>query len=130
MKKTFLILMLIPFGFFSCKKDDENPAPATPVVNNVLSGDISTDVTLDPAIEYKLTGALQIVNGGKLRIPAGTVIKAEKGFNKYILVEQGGQIFVNGTAEKPVKITSGAAAPNQGDWGGLIINGKAKLSGP
>ncbi|PKV66843.1 hypothetical protein [Pontibacter ramchanderi] len=128
MKKTILYLLMIPFGLFSCK-DDETTTPS-PTVSSELSGDISTDVTLDPKIEYKLTGSLLVVNGGKLRIPAGTVIKAEKGFNKYILVEQGGQIFVNGTADKPVRITSGAATPSQGDWGGLIINGKAKLSGP
>ncbi|WP_266203899.1 hypothetical protein [Pontibacter kalidii] len=128
MKKTILYLLLIPFGLFSCKDDDESTP--TPDVKNELSGDISTEVTLDPNIEYKLTGSLLVVEGGKLRIPAGTVIKAEKGFNKYILVEQGGQIFVNGTADKPVKITSAEANPKQGDWGGLIINGKARLSGP
>jgi hypothetical protein len=131
MKKTFLLLMLIPLAFMSCKKDDDKDDDnQNPIVDNNLSGDISTDVTLDPTVEYKLTGALTVIDGGKLRIPAGTVIKAEKGFNKYILVEQGGQIFVNGTAEKPVKITSAAATPAQGDWGGLIINGKARLSGP
>ncbi|MCP2042587.1 hypothetical protein [Pontibacter sp. HSC-36F09] len=131
MKKTFLYLLLLPLGLFSCKDDDDttNPEPG-PAATKELSGDISTDVTLDPSTEYKLTGSLLVVNGGKLRIPAGTVIKADKGFNKYILVEQGGQIFVNGTADKPVKITSGAADPKQGDWGGLIINGKARLSGP
>ncbi|OKL38932.1 hypothetical protein [Pontibacter flavimaris] len=128
MKKTILYLLMIPFGLFSCKDDDESTP--TPVVSNELSGDISTEVTLDPNIEYKLTGSLLVVEGGKLRIPAGTVIKADKGFNKYILVEQGGQIFVNGTADKPVKITSAAADPKQGDWGGLILNGKARLSGP
>ncbi|SIT90758.1 hypothetical protein [Pontibacter indicus] len=131
MKKTFLYLLLLPLGLFSCKDDDKetNPEPG-PAATKELSGDISTDVTLDASTEYKLTGSLLVVNGGKLRIPAGTVIKAEKGFNKYILVEQGGQIFVNGTADKPVRITSAAASPAQGDWGGLIINGKAKLSGP
>src|SRR5690606_22046754 len=130
MKKTFLsLLLVIPMGFMSCKKDDDKE-DVKPVASNVLSGDISTDVTLDPTIEYRLTGSLLVVNGGKLRIPAGTVIKADKGFNKYILVEQGGQIFANGTAEKPIRITSAAANPQPGDWGGLIINGKARLSGP
>lgn len=130
MKKTFLYLLLLPLGLFSCKDDETTTPEPGPATTKELSGDISTDVTLDPSTEYKLTGSLLVVNGGKLRIPAGTVIKAEKGFNKYILVEQGGQIFVNGTADKPVKITSAAADPKQGDWGGLIINGKAKLSGP
>jgi len=127
MKKAVLSLAIIALILVSCEKNgSDNPDPD----NNLLSGDISTDVTLDANIEYKLTGALQVINGGTLRIPAGTVIKAEKGFNKYILVEQGGKIYINGTAQDPVLITSAAATPNIGDWGGLIINGKARISGP
>lgn len=126
MKKTFLSIVILAILFVSCEKTN-NPDPQ---VDNKLSGDISTDVTLDADIEYILSGSLQVVDGGILRIPAGTVIKAEKGFNKYILVEMGGKIFVNGTAEKPVTMTSASANPTYGDWGGLIINGKARLSGP
>ena len=128
MKNLVLLTAILAFMFVSCEKKDPNPDPVP--VDNELSGDISTDVTLDATIEYRLVGALQVVDGGILRIPAGTVIKAEKGFNKYILVEMGGKIYVNGTAEKPVKITSAEASPDMGDWGGLIINGKARLSGP
>ncbi len=127
MKNAILSVAVFALLLVSCDKNGTD-GPEQP--DNLLSGDISTDVTLDASIEYKLTGALQIINGGILRIPAGTVIKADKGFNKYILVEQGGKIYVNGTAQKPVIMTSGAATPNIGDWGGLVINGKAKISGP
>lgn len=127
MKNLLLSLAILAIVFVSCDDDDSTVTP--PQVNNELSGDINTDVTLDATIEYKLVGSLQVVNGGVLRIPAGTVIKATKGFNKYILVEMGGKIYANGTAEKPVKITSAEATPKVGDWGGLIINGKAILSG-
>ncbi|MDR1698646.1 MAG: hypothetical protein LBR75_02325, partial [Prevotellaceae bacterium] len=49
-------------------------------------------------------------------------------FSNYILVLQGGKIFVNGTKEKPVTMTSGSSSPKSKDWGGLIINGKAPLA--
>ncbi len=126
MKKAIFILASLALLFASCDKKE----PEKPQVDNELSGDISTDVTLDANVEYILAGALQVVDGGILRIPAGTVIKAKKGFNKYILVEMGGKIYVNGTAEKPVTMTSAEANPNMGDWGGLVINGRARLSGP
>lgn len=131
MKKTlfYLYMLLIPMGLLSCNDDDPTTEPG-PAASSELKGDISTDVTLNANTEYKLTGSLIVADGGKLRIPAGTVIKADKGFDKYIMVKQGGQIFVNGTADKPVRITSAAATPNQGDWGGLIINGRARISGP
>lgn len=127
MKRIILSVAVAALFLVSCDKNDDNPTP-TPT-EETLSGDISSDVTLDATITYTLTGSLKILNGGKLRIPAGTVIKAEAGFDKYILVQQGGQIFVNGTASKPVKMTSAAATPAPGDWGGLVINGKAKISG-
>ncbi|WP_409966403.1 hypothetical protein PIECOFPK_00411 [Mycovorax composti] len=128
MKRILLSVAVAALFLVSCDKDNDDPT-LKPTAEN-LSGNISTDMTLDASITYTLTGTVKILNGGKLRIPAGTVIKAEKGFDKYILVEQGGQIFVNGTADKPVKMTSAAATPAPGDWGGLIINGKAKISGP
>ncbi|MCH5600248.1 hypothetical protein [Niabella ginsengisoli] len=127
MKQIFLSVAVAALFLTSCGKDDD-PITETPTEEN-LSGDLSTERTLNANTTYTLTGSLKVKNGGKLRIPAGTVIKAEKGFDKYILVEQGGQIFVNGTAEKPVKMTSAAATPAPGDWGGLVINGKAKISG-
>jgi hypothetical protein len=129
MKKSILFsLAFLAIFFVSCDPTDPDPEPEP--VDNELSGDISTDVTLDATVEYVLTGSLQVIDGGILRIPAGTVIKAEKGFNKYILVEMGGMIYINGTPEAPVVMTSGEASPAFGDWGGLIINGKAILSGP
>src|SRR5690606_28838925 len=57
------------------------------------------------------------------------VIKAKKGFGSYILVLQGGKINVNGTADKPVTMTADVPNAEQGYWGGLIINGRAPLSG-
>ncbi|WP_370895676.1 hypothetical protein [Chryseobacterium gossypii] len=45
-------------------------------------------------------------NGGKLVIPAGTRIVATAGAASYLLVEQGGQLYANGTAFSPVSCRS------------------------
>ncbi len=94
-----------------------------------LVGSISGARTLDASITYTITGPVIVEDGATLTIPAGTIIKAKKGFNSYILVLQGGKIYVNGTAENPVKITADIDNAQQGHWGGLIINGKAPLAG-
>jgi hypothetical protein len=96
-----------------------------PCVVTNLSGDVTTDVILDASLEYELTGAYVIQDGGSLTIPAGTTIKATGGTSAYIAVAQGGQIFVNGTSSNPVVMTSGAANPSAADWGGLVVCGKA-----
>ncbi len=93
--------------------------------NEKLTGSLTGNLTLDASKEYELTTAYIVKDGGKLTIPAGTVIKATGGTSAYIAVAQGGQIFVNGTADKPVIMTSGSAIPAAGNWGGLVVCGKA-----
>lgn len=132
MKKNIFKLMSMTaiFGLLltSCGKDDNNDDGSS--TSETLSGAITGTVTLDASKEYVLSGTVTVEDGGTLNIPAGTTIKANKGFSNYLLVLQGGKLNINGTASKPVKMTanttSGATA---GYWGGLIINGKAKLSG-
>ena len=92
---------------------------------NGLAGHIVARVILDNTVEYKLTGPLIIRDGGELEIREGTVIKAQKDANAYIAVAQGGKIYVYGKPNAPVIITSDADNPAPGDWGGLIICGKA-----
>lgn len=125
----YLILVaLVLFSFVSCDKETEK-LPDDVVVDTKLSGSITDVLTLDAAQEYTLEGPLLVEDGAVLNIPAGTVIKARKGFGSYILVLQGGKINVKGTAEKPVRMEADKADAGQGYWGGLIINGKAPLAG-
>jgi hypothetical protein len=133
MKKVlfgFLMLaaMMTPLVLTSCDDDaEEKEVPKEE--EKELVGTITEARTLDATVEYLLTGPVIVQDGGTLNIPAGTVIKAEKGFDKYILVLRGGKINVNGTAVAPVTITADTDDAKQGHWGGLIINGKAPLSG-
>nr|WP_321450122.1 hypothetical protein [uncultured Carboxylicivirga sp.] len=99
------------------------------VESTILTGDITSQVTLDASKTYNLNGTLSVKDGGELIIPAGTVIEAQEGFANYIMVEQGGKIQVNGTAEAPVKMIGKDAGETSGFWGGLIINGYAPISG-
>ena len=129
MKKIlFYLFMSTAIFFASCDKDDSDEPK--PVEDKNLSGSIIGIKTLDAAVEYALIGPLIIEDGGVLNIPAGSTIKAKKGFSSYILVAQGGKININGTAEKPVTITADIANAEQGHWGGLIINGRAPLADP
>lgn len=135
MEKTVMTFVMAAFFLAaavlntSCKKNDGDGENQGPLADNELAGSITGTRTLDATVEYLLTGALLVEEGAILTIPAGTVIKAQKGFGSYILVLQGGTIYVNGTADQPVIMTSSASAPAAGDWGGLIINGNAPLAG-
>ena len=92
-----------------------------------LQGTIAGKVTLDASIKYSLNSSYIVQEGGELIIPAGTKIEARNGgTGVYIAVLKGGKIDIQGTATKPVVISSVAANP--GDWGGLTICGDATTS--
>jgi hypothetical protein len=109
------------------KKDDgscEYEAPST-----LLSGDITEDLVLDADYEYTLAGGVHVKDGVTLTIPSGTVIKSDPNESvAYLLIEQGGKIMAEGTATEPIVFTSGAANPAAGDWGGIILCGKAPIN--
>lgn len=141
MIKYFMLLLLVgaTLTFTSCSDDDEPKETADDIIVDQddidldaddLNGTITGDITLTADEDWLLTGALVVEEGGSLTIEAGTTIIAEAGgTNVYIAVERGAQIFVNGTAASPVTITSGAAAPAPGDWGGLMVMGHAPITG-
>lgn len=93
---------------------------------------ITGTVTLDASKVYSLTSICVVRSGGKLIVPAGTVIRGASDLTvtpklyAVIVVERGGYIEVNGTSTKPVIMTSSKAAGSRdrGDWGGLVLCGK------
>ncbi|MFC5681818.1 hypothetical protein ACYE2N_08465 [Flavobacterium sp. MAHUQ-51] len=137
MKKSILaILSIASIIFTSCSNDNTSEASSSFTVNvNDLKGNITDGtVTLDATQTYTLTGGLVVKSGATLIIPAGTTIKSdpsadsEKAKTIYIAVERGAKIYINGTSSKPVIMTSGKTSPSEGNWGGLIICGDAKVN--
>jgi len=126
MKNLLYAFAVAALIFTACTKDEPTPAE---VVDNVLKGNITADKTLDATVEYSLEGTLNVKSGATLTIPAGTVIKAKKGFSQYVIIERGAKIMAEGTAAKPIIFTSAEPVPSSTDWGGLIINGAAPISG-
>ncbi|WP_372755763.1 hypothetical protein [Labilibaculum sp.] len=89
-----------------------------------LTGTVDDIITLDASVAYSLTGSLIVEDGASLIIPAGTKITAEAGgTDVYIAVLMGGKIYINGTSDSPVVMSSVNAEP--GDWGGLTLCGQA-----
>ncbi|WP_431132592.1 multidrug transporter [Psychroserpens mesophilus] len=94
-----------------------------------LSGTYTTDLELDANNSYVVNGPLIMASGTTLTIPAGMTIEAlAAGANVYIAISQGARIIANGTADSPIILTSDASSPAAGDWGGLILLGKAPIN--
>ncbi|NDV41743.1 multidrug transporter [Flagellimonas sediminis] len=146
MKNKFLFLGIAAALFIACEADDtadivindnsvtnnttnngSNGGSETTTVN--LSGVYTSDLELDPEIEYIITGPVLIADGATFTVPAGMTIKAEPvGVNAYIAIQQGARIVAEGTAINPIIFTSNASAPSSGNWGGLVLCGKAPIN--
>lgn len=131
--KLFFAAAVISFSslIYSCSEDEDTAKievvgiaqdPAN-FKGEVTDGQV---VTLDATKVYVLNGAVRVKSGGKLVIPAGTRIVATAGAESYIVVEQGGQIYANGTPASPVTFNSSTATA--GTWGGVMICGKAPIN--
>ncbi len=94
----------------------------------LLSGNYTEDLILDEKNKYILDGPVIMETGTTIKIPAGMTIKANKGSEIYLAITQGAQIIAEGTSSSPIVFTSNAATPNAGDWGGLILLGKAPVN--
>ena len=94
-----------------------------------LSGTYTQDLVLDANNTYKVNGSLIMAAGTTLEIPACMTIEAlAAGANVYIAISQGAKIIANGTADCPIIFTSDSANPAAGDWGGIILLGKAPIN--
>ena len=115
--KLFAITALTLAVVSSCKKDP-TPDPDPTPTENIIEGDITTALVLDATKKYKLRGKVYVQAGASITIPAGTIIVGEKSTDGTLIINRGGQIFSNGTPDKPVIMTSEAPKGfrNRGDW--------------
>ncbi len=101
--------------------------PGDQTVN--LSGVYTENLVLDANTNYVITGPVLMASGTTLSIPAGLTIKAQPvGVNAYIAIQQGAQINAVGTSSQPIVFTSNAGTPGSGDWGGLVLCGRAPIN--
>lgn len=118
-----------------CPAGTTTIAAADGVTNTCeVSGRITSDLTLTEGNLYALSGAVLVGGDNEqsatLEIEAGVTVFGRSG-NDYLVVSRGSQIDAQGTAAKPITLTSSAAvsggleAGAAGQWGGLVILGNA-----
>jgi hypothetical protein len=104
------------------------PGVDKPVV--VVTGQITGEEHWVHSNYYVLRGAVFVPDGATLNIEAGTIVVGESWSTGTLIVSRGGRINAIGTAEAPIVFTSDqpVGLRARGDWGGLIINGRATLN--
>lgn len=153
--KTAVLFALVLFTGFACKKEGCTDPNATNfdekakkdngtcvfpenngeevVIDGItytkISGTISENTTWDNSKKYLLSGGVFVDNGVVLTIEAGTqIFAADDNTTPFLSIQRGGKINAEGTASSPIVFTSIKASPSPGEWGGIIINGKAPIN--
>ncbi|MEQ1869310.1 MAG: hypothetical protein ABL961_04745 [Vicinamibacterales bacterium] len=112
---------------------DQAPPVTVPGIDKpvvVVTGQVTGAETWVNTNYYVLRGAVFVRNAATLTIQAGTRIVGESGSVGTLIIERGGRLNAVGTAAQPIVFTSDQAigTRNRGDWGGIIINGRAPLN--
>jgi hypothetical protein len=139
MKKTVLLAAaFVALIATSCRKIEMDGGgstviapPTTPGVQTiVLKGRIDKDTVLREGNNYILSGIVYIVNNATITVQPGVTVKGDyTGASVATLViTRGAKIIADGTQEKPIVFTSNSPVPRSGDWGGIVICGKAQVN--
>jgi len=134
-RKWLLVAGFAAISSASCIKvsiNDGDNVPVTPTPTlTVLEGTIDKSVAL-PKGKYTLKGYVYVNNGAILTIEAGSVIVSDVTEKGALIIERGSKLIADGRADAPIVFTSGKASGSraQGDWGGIILLGKAPTNRP
>jgi hypothetical protein len=122
-------------AIISAKSQEDNTKSATCLITVVpsngqqitVTGDITANTTWYANARYFLSGFVYVKNNAVLTIQPGTIIKGVVGTKSALIIERGSKIMAEGTAANPIVFTSGKPAGQRaaGDWGGLVLCGKA-----
>jgi len=118
----FLSILIISYS--------EESMSQTVDVTTLNSSNITGTVVLTKTTRYIMSGFNYVQNGGVLVIPEGTVIFGDFETKGTLIIQRGGKIFANGTADAPIIFTSEKPAGSRaaGDWGGVIILGRSAIN--
>jgi len=140
MKKNIFYLVAISAVFIvSCRKIEMDGEKEIIIINGgggttgqtiTVSGRINADTTFRKANTYILKGLVYIVGNHTLTIEPGTIIKGSfSGADvAALIITRGSKIMAAGTEIEPIIFTSASPNPQSGDWGGIVLCGRASIN--
>ncbi|MDQ3111118.1 MAG: hypothetical protein M3R17_14590, partial [Bacteroidota bacterium] len=98
----------------------------------IKSGNITASETWTNNNIYILSGWVYVKAGATLTIQPGTIVKGDFTTRGALIIERDAKIIADGTSDQPIVFTSQKSVGQRsyGDWGGLIICGRASVNAP
>lgn len=97
---------------------------------NIIAGTIDKDTRLVKRNTYQLVGVVYVTNNAVLTIEPGTVIRGDDKTCGTLVITNGAKILAEGLETDPIVFTSNKEKNirKPGDWGGIIVLGKAPIN--
>jgi len=97
---------------------------------NIIAGTIDKDTKLLKRNTYQLVSVVYVTNNATLSIEPGTVIRGDDKSCGTLVITNGAKIVAEGLETDPIVFTSNKEKTERkpGDWGGIIILGKAPIN--
>ncbi|TDP02310.1 hypothetical protein [Flavobacterium sp. 245] len=97
---------------------------------NIIAGTIDKDLKLLKRNTYQLVGVVYVTNNATLTIEPGTVIRGDDKTCGTLVITNGAKIIAEGLETDPIIFTSNKEKTERkpGDWGGIIVLGKAPIN--
>ncbi len=138
-KYLFYLSALAAVATSSCRKIETDGEIQLVYVNNgntptgqtiILKDRINADTILRKQNTYILQGLVYMVGNHTMTIEPGTVIKGSfTGANvAALIITRGSKLNAIGTPSEPIIFTSASPNPQSGDWGGIVLCGKAPIN--
>lgn len=93
--------------------------------NQILTGEITKDLTLTKRNTYLLLGDVFVSNNATLTIEPGTIILGDYKTKGSLVITKGARIIADGTNTDPIIFSSNRDVKKPGDWGGVFVLGEA-----
>ena len=95
-----------------------------------LQGRINADTILRKKNTYILKGLVYMVGNHTMTVEAGTTVKGSFSGSDVaaLIITRGSKLNAIGTPSEPIIFTSASPNPQSGDWGGIVLCGKAGIN--
>lgn len=139
MKKSIvLVAALAGLMITSCRKIEMDGGGTTVTVvpttttgqTITLKGRIDKDTVLKAGNSYILSGLVYMVNNATMKVEPGVTVKGDfQGSNvAALIITRGAKLVADATQDNPIVFTSNSPVPRSGDWGGIVLCGKAAVN--
>jgi hypothetical protein len=99
-----------------------------------VTGEITESFTMGPDKQWVLEAGVYIgddTNETVLTIEPGTTLYGDTASKAFLCIRRGSKIMAEGSKDAPIVLTSAKLEGDRarGDWGGLVLNGRAPING-